>query len=76
MSPPKVELIPYNAEASPREFDRLNHAVDAARLRVPIAAVCPLEEADKAHERLERGHILGRIVLQIRSDRELREASE
>jgi NADPH2:quinone reductase len=76
VSPPKVELIPYDAEANPREFERLNHAVDAARLRVPIDAVRPLEEVDKAHERLEKGPILGRIVLQIRSDKELREASE
>jgi len=39
-------------------------------LQVPIAAVFSLEDAAKAHERLERGHVLGRIVLQIRRDRE------
>ena len=75
-SPPKVSRIPYDAEANSREFERLNHAVDAARLRVPIASIRPLEEADKAHERLEKGNVLGRIVLQIRSEKELREASE
>ena len=39
-----------------------------ARLRVPIAAKYPLAQAAKAHTRIERGHILGRIVLQIRSE--------
>ena len=76
VSPPHVNRIPYDAEANRREFERLDHAVDAARLRVPIAAVRPLEEADKAHERLEKGHILGRIVLQTRSKRELNKVSE
>jgi NADPH:quinone reductase-like Zn-dependent oxidoreductase len=70
-SPPKVELIPYDAQASPREFERLNHAVNAAQFQIPIAAVRTLEEAAQAHERIEKGHILGRIVLQIRSDRQV-----
>ena len=35
--------------------------------RVPIAAVFSLALSAKAHTRLERGHVLGRIVLQIRS---------
>jgi NADPH:quinone reductase len=67
-SPPKVELVAYDAEASPHEFSRLNHAVDAAQLRVPIAAVRTLEEAAQAHERIEKGHVHGRIVLQIRKE--------
>jgi NADPH:quinone reductase-like Zn-dependent oxidoreductase len=71
-SPPKVELVPYDAEASPREFSRLNHGVDAARLRVPIAAVRRLEEAAQAHERIEKGHVHGRIALQIRRSRQRR----
>jgi NADPH2:quinone reductase len=74
-TPRKVELVPYDAEASPREFARLDHAVETARLRVPIAAVRPLAEAAQAHERIEKGHVLGRIVLQIRSARQLRLAS-
>ncbi len=61
-----IQLISYNAEAGPREFERLEHAAAQARLTVPVAEVFPLEEAAKAHERLEQGHILGRIVLKIR----------
>jgi NADPH2:quinone reductase len=63
---PKIHLIAYNGEGGPREFGRLERAVAEARLRVPIAAVYPLAQAAKAHARLERGHILGRIELQIR----------
>jgi NADPH:quinone reductase-like Zn-dependent oxidoreductase len=60
-----VRVESYDAEASPVAFDRLEAAAEAAQLVVPIAALFPLEQADKAHERLERGHILGRIALQV-----------
>jgi len=32
---------------------------------VPIAAEFPLAEAAKSHERLEAGHLLGKVVLRI-----------
>ncbi len=60
-----IELIGYDAISSPAAFERLNRAIEAARLRVPIAAVFPLEDAAKAHARLEAGHVLGKIVLRI-----------
>lgn len=63
---PKLKVIAYNAVAGRREFDQLERAVEEARLRVPIAAVFPLTQAAKAHQRIEKGHLLGRIVLQIR----------
>jgi NADPH:quinone reductase len=62
----RVRLLAYNAVAGPREFARLERAVAEARLRVPIAAIYPLAQASKAHARIERGHVLGRIVLRIR----------
>jgi NADPH:quinone reductase-like Zn-dependent oxidoreductase len=47
-------------------FRNLRIAVEKARLRVPIAAAFSSRVgAAKAHERLERGHVLGRIVLKI-----------
>jgi NADPH:quinone reductase-like Zn-dependent oxidoreductase len=49
-----------------REFERLSHAVEAAKLEVPIAAAYPLADAARAHERLAAGHVLGKIVLRIR----------
>jgi NADPH:quinone reductase-like Zn-dependent oxidoreductase len=62
----RVRRIAYDAEAGPREFARLGRAVAGAGLRVPIAARYPLAQAAKAHARLTRGHVLGRIVLRIR----------
>jgi NADPH:quinone reductase-like Zn-dependent oxidoreductase len=61
-----IEIIPYDASSGVREFARLSRAIDAARLKVPIGAEYPLEQAAKAHERLAAGHVLGKIVLRIR----------
>jgi NADPH:quinone reductase len=63
-----VRLTAYDAEAGPREFASLQRAVAESKLRVPIARVYPLSQAAKAHVRLERGHILGRIVLRARRE--------
>jgi NADPH:quinone reductase len=59
-------LVRYNAVAGAAEFERLNQAITAVKLQVPIAAQYPLAEAAKAHERLEAGHVLGKVVLQVR----------
>jgi NADPH:quinone reductase-like Zn-dependent oxidoreductase len=64
-----VKLLSYDAEAGPREFDRLEKVAVEAKLVVPIAARFPFEQAAKAHKCMEQGHILGRIVLQIRRER-------
>lgn len=61
-----ITVIPYDAIAGVREFDRLNRAIEATRLKVPIAAEFDLAEAAKAHERLAQGHVLGKIVLRVR----------
>ncbi len=62
----KVKLVSYDAEADPQESARLAEAVEEAHLQVPIAAVYPLEAAAQAHERIERGQVLGRIALRLR----------
>jgi NADPH:quinone reductase-like Zn-dependent oxidoreductase len=62
----KIRIKSYDAIASPKHFARLNRAVEEARLQVPIAAVYPLAQVAKAHMRLKRGHVLGRIALRIR----------
>jgi NADPH:quinone reductase len=61
-----IEIISYDAVAGVREFQRLCHAVEEAKLQVPIAGVYPLADATKAHERLAAGHVLGKTVLRIR----------
>jgi NADPH:quinone reductase-like Zn-dependent oxidoreductase len=61
-----VSLQSYDATPGVREFERLGRAIAAARLEVPIAASYPLAEAAKAHARLAKGHVLGKIVLRVR----------
>jgi NADPH:quinone reductase-like Zn-dependent oxidoreductase len=61
-----IGILRYNAISGPQEFERLNQAIIAAKLQVPIAAEYPLTEAAKAQERVEAGHVLGKVILQIR----------
>lgn len=61
-----VRSIGYDAEVSPAALKRLDRAVEATKLVVPIAAKYPLEQASKAHAREERGHVVGRIALTMR----------
>ena len=60
-----IKVVRYDAVAGPKEFERLNTAIEAAKLRVPIAAEFALADAAKAHERLAAGHVLGKVVLRI-----------
>ena len=62
----RVRRIGYDASATPRAFAQLGRAVEATQLVVPIAATFPLGQASKSHVRVERGHVVGRIVLRIR----------
>ena len=61
-----IEFVGYDGEAGPEQFKRLNDAIEEARLQVAITATFPLEQAAKAHERIESGHVIGKIVLRIR----------
>jgi NADPH:quinone reductase-like Zn-dependent oxidoreductase len=60
-----IRLIAYDGEVGSREFARLDRAAREAKLRVPIAAVLPLARAQEGHKRLDRGHVLGRMVLRV-----------
>ena len=60
----------FDAVASPREFDKLNRYLGNGKVRVPIAASYPLGKAAQAHRRLDRAHLLGRMVLHVRRDRQ------
>jgi NADPH:quinone reductase len=61
-----LSLKSYDAAGGVREFDRLTRAIDAARVKVAIAAEYSLERAANAHQRVEKGHVLGKIVLRVR----------
>ena len=56
----------YDAVPGARELQRLSRAVEESRLRVPIAAAYRLADAAKAHRRIAKGHLLGKIVLRVR----------
>jgi NADPH:quinone reductase-like Zn-dependent oxidoreductase len=62
-----VEIFSYDAEPGIAQFKRLNRAIEESKLKVPIGAEFPLAQAAKAHQRIEAGHVLGKIVLRIRS---------
>ena len=60
-----IRMILYSYISGRHEFERLNQAVTAAKLQVPIAAEYSLADASQAHKRLEAGHFLGKIVLRV-----------
>jgi NADPH:quinone reductase len=60
-----MRLIRYDGISGVREFQRLNVAVQDARLKVPIAECYLLPRASKAHERLAEGHVVGKIILAV-----------
>jgi NADPH:quinone reductase len=69
VAPPKprrgLSISHYDAIAGPKEFERLNAAIEGSHLQVPIAAVFPLDAAAQAQQRVEAGHVLGKVVLQV-----------
>lgn len=63
---PGLVIVKYDALTGPAEYARLNEAIQAAKLEVPIAAEFPLIDAAGAQQRMAAGHVLGKIVLRIR----------
>ena len=61
-----ITIVRYDAVPGPAEYQRLNRAVEALKLEVPIDAQFPLAEAAKAQERVAAGHVLGKIILTVR----------
>ena len=61
-----IRMSLYSYIAGRDEFKRLNEAVEAAKLQVPIAAEYSLADAGQAHKRLAAGHLLGKIVIRVR----------
>jgi NADPH:quinone reductase-like Zn-dependent oxidoreductase len=67
-APRGIEVRAYDATPGRRQWQRLDRAVIEARLTVPIAATYPLAQAAKAHARVEKGRVHGRVALRIRRD--------
>ena len=62
-----IEEIAYDAVSGIEEFAALNRAIETAKVKVPIAAAFPMERAAAAHKRLAQGHVLGKVVLSVKS---------
>jgi NADPH:quinone reductase-like Zn-dependent oxidoreductase len=58
--------LAFDAEMSHEAFERLNAAIGTRTIPLRIK-VFPLKDVVEAHRRIERGHVLGKIVLRIRS---------
>src|ERR1700685_1659684 len=56
----------FDASMSPEAFVRLNAAIGGRTIPLRIQ-VFPLKDVVEAHRRIEHGHVLGKIVLRIRS---------
>ena len=65
---PGITVVAYDAISGPEEDElaRLNQAVEGGKFEIPIPGEYPLAEANKAHQRLAAGHILGKLVLRVR----------
>ena len=61
-----LNIVHYTAIPGPAEYARLNTAIEAANLKVPIAAEFPLAAAAQAQQRVEAGHVAGKVILQVR----------
>jgi NADPH:quinone reductase-like Zn-dependent oxidoreductase len=60
-----IAFTAYDAEPGIREFERLDRAWTQARLEIPIAKSYTLANAVRAHRRIAKGHILGKIILRV-----------
>ena len=60
-----VRYVETAVESDYAELERLDELVDEKRLRAQVAHTFPLEEARRAHELLEQGHVKGKIVLTV-----------
>jgi NADPH:quinone reductase len=60
-----IKMKAYDAITGVREFERLGRAVEEAKLEVPIAATFKLEDAANAHRFIEKGHVIGKVVIRM-----------
>jgi NADPH2:quinone reductase len=61
-----ITIVRYDAIPGVQEYQRLNSAIEAMKLEVPIEAEFPLAESAKAQQRVEAGHTLGKVIITVR----------
>jgi NADPH:quinone reductase-like Zn-dependent oxidoreductase len=62
----RIQMTLFSYISDRRELARLNEAVEAAKVQVPVAAQFALADAAQAQARLARGHLQGKIAILIR----------
>jgi NADPH:quinone reductase-like Zn-dependent oxidoreductase len=60
-----LRAVSLTVEADRADLDEITALADAGALRPVLAEVLPLEQAAKAHELVETGHVHGKIVLTV-----------
>lgn len=63
--PDGVPSTAFNGVPNPAAFARLNALIEAQPIDVPITAMYSLDDGAEAHRRIERGHLLGKIVIVV-----------
>lgn len=58
-----LKVQAYDATTGIREFERLRRAIVESKLKVPLAGKFKLRDAADAHRMLEKGHVLGKVIL-------------
>nr|WP_317891862.1 NADP-dependent oxidoreductase [uncultured Sphingomonas sp.] len=51
------------AQVNTKQLGEIAALIDAGKVKVEVAAVFPVEDASSAYDRLENGHVRGKIVL-------------
>jgi NADPH:quinone reductase-like Zn-dependent oxidoreductase len=60
------EALSFDGEMSRAAIDRLNTAIGSRAIPLRVQEF-PLKDAVEAHQKIEQGHVVGKIVLRIRS---------
>jgi NADPH:quinone reductase-like Zn-dependent oxidoreductase len=62
----RVKTTAYDGAPGVRAFERLNRAIEEAKLKVPIAKAYSLARAGAAYDFVQGGHVVGKVVIRIR----------
>jgi NADPH2:quinone reductase len=60
----KISFI-IDFERAPESMREITHLIDRGLVRVPAINVLLLEDAVRAHQMIETGHVRGKLVLKI-----------
>ncbi len=61
-----VRGVAYMAQSRTRDLDQIAALIDGGQVIPVVSQILPLTAAAKAHQILEKGHVRGKIVLQVK----------